>query len=186
MENEYEEFRKHIVHLQSYLGMFKVDFLDRESFKVFADNLYSNVPDCSQICITGYFSESSREELEHLLKLQGRKVRLICQELNINDRRDKRNLEVLRKLQEAGAEIKVNNRLHARILVAFSSNEPIRGLLILGSFDFNAECMGKERYDAGIKTQHPDLVRAAKVFFERIWNEPESAFLDKHYPKNKS
>lgn len=27
--------------------------------------------------------------------------------------------------------------------------------LVIGSFDFNTECIGKERYDARIKTKHP-------------------------------
>jgi len=185
MENEYEQFRKQIVHLQGYLELFKVEFFDREGFKRFADNLCSNVLDHSHVYITGYFSETIREELERFLKIQGRRLFLICQELDINNKRDRKNLEVLRKLQKVGAEIKVNNRLHARMLVAFNSTEPIRGLLILGSFDFNTECMGKERYDAGIKTQHPDLVRAAVHLFEQIWNESESTELNDQYPEKK-
>ena len=46
--------------------------------------------------------------------------------------------------------------------------------LSIGSFDFNTECIGKERFDAGIKTRHPDLVESATRLFEEIWNEPES------------
>jgi hypothetical protein len=48
------------------------------------------------------------------------------------------------------------------------------GLLLIGSFDFNTECIGKDRYDAGIKTKHPDLVESATKLFEQIWDEPES------------
>jgi hypothetical protein len=98
--------------------------------------------------------------------------------------RDRKNLEVLRKLAQAGAEIKFNNRLHARFLVA--SNPPIKsGLLLIGSFDFNTECIGKERFDAGIKTRHPDLVESATKLFEQIWDEPESVSIT-DYAKRKS
>ena len=45
------------------------------------------------------------------------------------------------------------------------------GTLIIGSFDFNTECIGAERYDAGIKTSHPDLIKSAVNFFEGIWGE---------------
>jgi hypothetical protein len=107
---------------------------------------------------------------------------LLSQEFYPNNRRDKQNLEVMRKLSEAGAEIKVNNRLHARFLVAHSPEFPGIGLVVVGSFDFNKEGMSKERYDAGIKTRNPDLVGSALRLFEQIWNEPESLPLDKKYP----
>jgi hypothetical protein len=55
-------------------------------------------------------------------------------------------------------------------------------LLIIGSFDFNTECIGKERLDAGIKTNHPDLVKSALQFFDGIWNTTESISLNEKYP----
>jgi hypothetical protein len=45
--------------------------------------------------------------------------------------------------------------------------------------------MGKERYDAGIKTTHPDLVQSTLNLFEQIWNEPESLLLDNFIGKLK-
>jgi len=39
--------------------------------------------------------------------------------------------------------------------------------------------MGLERYDAGIKTSHPDLIESAVKFFEEIWNE-SSPLLEKY------
>ena len=71
-------------------------------------------------------------------------VRLICPEFPLQSKRDRRNLQVLKKLTGAGAEMKVNNRLHARFLVGH--NPALGGLLVIGSFDFNTECIGKERY----------------------------------------
>lgn len=165
---EWEKLREKIVGLQSNIAPFKVDFLDRETFKRFCDNLRSNVENLKEICITGYFSETIRAELESIARNDYYHVRLISPEFSLGTPRDRKNLEALKKLSEAGAEIKFNNRLHARLLVARTH---ISGLLILGSFDFNTECIGKERYDAGIKTSHPDLIQSAIDFFEQVWND---------------
>ena len=181
----YEEFRKKIVDLQGDWGLFQIDFINRDSFKDFADHLYNNLVNecCNEVCITGYFSETVREALERFSKMQGYKVRLICQELDPNKPRDKKNLDVLRRLCRTGVEVKVNSRIHARFLVAHMSKYPeTGGLLIIGSFDFNTECIGKERLDAGIKTYHPDLVKSALQFFDGIWNTIESIPLNEKYP----
>jgi hypothetical protein len=109
---------------------------------------------------------------------------LICQELDPKNHREMKNLDVLRKLCKTGVEVKVNNRIHARFLVAHNPDflPKILGLLIIGSFDFNTECIGKERLDAGIKTNHPDLVKSALELFNEIWNTTESIPLDEIYP----
>ena len=179
----YEEFRKKIVDLQHDVNLFKVEFLDRDGFKRFAHNLRSNVECGTKICITGYFSEIIRKSLESIIKAPAYSVRLICPHLYTKKLRDKKNLQVLRKLVNAGVEIKVNDRMHARFLVAYDQikNHPhmeYRGLLLIGSFDFNTECIGIERYDAGIITKHPDLVKSAVELFEQIWNEAESIPLE--------
>ena len=178
---EWEKLREKIISLKADLAPFEMDFLDRDGFKSFYDNLSSEVDGYKEVCITGYFSETIRETLQEIIKLR-RHVRLICPEFLIKSKRDRKNLDTLRKLAKAGAEIKVNNRLHARFLVA---HNPIieRGLLIIGSFDFNTECIGRERYDAGVKTRHPDLVKSAVSLFDQIWNEPESILLNVKYPK---
>jgi len=186
----YEEFRKKIVKLQSNVNLFQVEFLDRDGFKRFADNLYSNVDGWTKICITGYFSETIRKSLESIIEIPQHNIRLICPFLDVKKSRDRKNLEALRKLANAGAEIKVNDRLHARFLVAYvkaQKHDYIRyqGLLLIGSFDFNTECIGRERYDAGIKTRHPDLVRSAVELFEQIWNETESIHLEEFIKKGK-
>jgi len=177
MESDWEQFIKKVVDLQGYLNLFKVDFLDRDGFKKFADELSSKVSGYTEVCITGYFSETIRSELEKVITyFQNRKygsVRLICQELNVNSSRDKKNLQALQKMKTKGANIRVNNRLHARLLIAYTLSESklLGGLLIIGSFDFNTECIGKERYDAGIVTKHPDLINSALSLFNQIWDE---------------
>lgn len=186
----YEKFKEKIVNLQSDVELFRVEFLDRDEFKKFADNLRSNVEYWHKICITGYFSETIRKSLESIIKVPAYNIRLICPYLNPKKTRDRKNLQALRKLANAGAQIKINDRLHARFLVAY--NEVKRhpdvkywGLLLLGSFDFNTECIGRERYDAGIKTRHPDLVRSAVELFEQIWQETESIPLEEFIKKRK-
>ena len=110
---------------------------------------------------------------------------MICPEFPIESKRDRRNLQALKKLDKAGAKIKINDRLHARFLVAYQ-RELVPywgGLLVIGSFDFNTECIGRERYDAGIKTEYPDLIEAAVKLFDQIWSEPESKLLSEKYPQ---
>jgi len=175
MGEEWKKLKDTIGHLQDDLAPFEANFIDRDSFRSFCDNLPSEAETFSRIYITGYFSETIRETLEKLVKMH-KDVKLICPEFPTQSQRDRRNLEALKKLAKAGAEIKLNSRLHARFLVG--GHPTIGGLLVIGSFDFNTECIGKERYDAGIKTSHPDLVKSALELFEQIWNEPESVSLE--------
>jgi len=185
MGEEWRKFKQKIINLQDDLVPFGVDFLDRDSFKTLCDNLPHDVGSpYPNVCITGYFSETIRKTLQEIVEMR-RTVRLISPEFPIKSNRDKKNLQVLRKLADAGAEIKFNNRLHARFLVAYN---PVtrRGFLLIGSFDFNTECIGKERYDAGVKTRHPDLVESAINLFEQIWDEPESISLEDFIKKRKS
>jgi len=181
MGEEWRKFKDKIVGLQSDLTPFQVDFLDRDSFKMLCDRLSHDVGSYRNIYITGYFSETIRDALEKIIKMN-RNVRLISPEFSTKYERDKKNLQVLKKLASAGAEIRFNNRIHARFLVAFS--QAIGGLLVIGSFDFNKDCIGKERYDAGIKTRHPDLVESAIKLFEQIWEEPESISLEDFVKKS--
>lgn len=180
IELAYENFRQKIVNLQHDVAQFNIEFFDRDEFKKFADNLVSNVNGWNNICITGYFSETIRKSLEIILSRPSYNIRLICPYLDSRKTRDRKNLQALRKLANAGAQIKINDRLHARFFVAYNpsskKHEFIKywGLLLIGSFDFNTECIGRERYDAGIKTMHPDLVKSAVELFDQIWNKSES------------
>jgi hypothetical protein len=164
--------------------------MDRDDFKDFADNIVRYTNEWTEVCITGYFSETIRTELAEIGRLS--KLKIICPEFPIKTKRDRRNLEVLRKLSnvkpakstvaEAGVEIRINNRLHARFLVAYDQRYPKEGgLLVIGSFDFNTECLGKERYDAGIHTRNPDLVKSAIKLFNEIWDDSSSVTLDKAF-----
>ncbi len=185
MGSEWEKLKKQVANLQLYLNLFDVKLLDRDGFKEFADQLYTKVSGYSEICITGYFSETIRAQLDRItnyVRTRGSgRVRLISRELYPKQKkRDRKNLEALRKMADKGAAVRINDRIHARILVAYTRWEKSKlqgGLLVLGSFDFNTECIGKERYDAGIITKHPDLVDPASKLFDEVWEE--STDLDK-------
>jgi len=181
MAAEWDKLKQKVEGLKAEIARFKVDFLDRDGFKEFWGHFEDETKGYKDIWITGYFSETIRDSLEDMVKGTC-SVRLICPELS-ESARDKKNLEALKKLASVGAKIRVNNRLHARFLVA--CNRPFGGLLVIGSFDFNTECIGRERYDAGIKTRHPDLVNSAIALFEQIWTEPESQTLEEFIKKRK-
>jgi hypothetical protein len=184
---EFAQFKDKLTNLVGDLNYFGTEFLTEDEFKDFANSLCDKVGCYDQICITGYFSENIRKELEKLAKRNSH-VRLICQEFPEKpDSRDKKNLQTLQELANSGVKIKMNIRLHARFLVAYSSqlarerdgNEWMNGQLLIGSFDFNKDCIGLERHDAGILTKYPDLVKAAVKFFDQIWNETGSVDLPK-------
>ncbi len=63
----------------------------------------------------GYFSETMSSKIQYSLD-RNSEVRIITQELNPKKPKDKKNLQVLQKLAKKGAEIKLNNRVHARYL----------------------------------------------------------------------
>jgi len=188
MGEEWNKFVQKIVHLQSDLPPFYIELLDTQDFKKQHDNLLHDVGSPYQkIYITGYFSETSRDTLEKIIK-RPRIVKLISPDLNLNKPRERKNFQVLEKLAKAGAELRFNHRLHARFLVAHNperSGMNMRGFLLIGSFDFNRDCIGLERYDAGIRTRHPDLVKSAVELFEKIWNTPESLTLEEFKKEKK-
>ncbi|HZK62470.1 MAG TPA: phospholipase D-like domain-containing protein [Anaerovoracaceae bacterium] len=178
---EWKKLTDKITSIQADMKKFEIEFLDRDSFKGFCDNLSSNLMNLNDICLTGYFSQTIRTELENIALNRDHRVRLISPDFQLGTNRDKKNLEVLRKLSKSGVEVRFNYRIHARLLIA---KNPLTSLLILGSFDYDTECIGTERYDAGIKTSHPDLVKAASDFFEQVWNDSETQSL-KQFLKNK-
>lgn len=176
---EWEAFRQKIVGLQHDLQLFETTFLDVDGFIDFFTNFERELYDMKEVYITGYFSEVIRKKLERVIKTPPKNVRIICPEFPKRwSRREEKNLMALYELSEAGAKIKVNNRSHARFLVAFYPyQEKVRGKLIIGTFDFNSDCLSRERFDAGIKTSHPDLIRSAIELFNQIWDERGSKLL---------
>jgi hypothetical protein len=128
----------------------------------------------THIDISGYFSEGIVDILSAKIR-EGCKIRLLSRELNLKrNPQDRRNLRALKKMQDAGIEIRISARNHSRLLLVYRTEEDTvtRGALVVGSFDFNKECFAHERKDAGIVTKHPDLVKSAVSFFNEIWETP--------------
>ena len=115
---------------------FRVDFFDERNFKKFAnEEMGSLCQSFEEICISGYFSDGIARQLVTALRGLNTKVRIITAEHG-NSRNDKKNLASLRKIQDVGAEVRVNIRTHFRMFLCKGNTQ---GLLILGSFDFNKE-----------------------------------------------
>jgi hypothetical protein len=80
----------------------------------------------------------------------------------------KKNKDALKRIQKVGADVRLHPMLHARIFCV-----PTRQFLIIGSGDVQTECFGGERFDAGIFSNNPDVIRQAMDFFNRVWEESE-------------
>lgn len=156
---------------------FNVDFYDEAKFKYFVDNHMVNLFHAyDEICISGHFSEGFAELITSKLEelRDNVKLRLLTRSTGTS------SIESLRKIQDAGAEIRYNRRAHFRMFVCKSESQ---GYLILGSFDFNKEGMTMDRRDAGISTHHPDLVQSAYKYFMKIWEDKHDSIpLDEKFP----
>lgn len=118
----------------------------------------------SQVLIMGYFDQAVLKELMEIVRNKKRQVKLISPELS-GSRHDQVNREALMKLQEVGGEIKKNKMLHSRI---FLVEKPPQ--VMIGSCDLKSDCLGGRRYDATVWSDHPELVKCTKEFFQRIWD----------------
>lgn len=169
MQTKFNELRAQLDHIKKDLLGFNVEFYDEARFKSYINDHFDSLLGSYQsVNITGYVSEGfAKIVLKNPMKAN--KIRLITQRLNLKMANDRKNLESLRRLYDAGAEIRVNQRVHCRMLLC--RNREHKGLLILGSFDFNKEGMNEERRDAGIYTTHPDLIESAFTYFNKMWED---------------
>ncbi|MGA3291206.1 MAG: phospholipase D-like domain-containing protein [Candidatus Bathyarchaeia archaeon] len=192
----WEEFRSKLEVANNGLGKFNVVFMDDQRFSNFINHLKGNkteydyqysVRQCNFFDIIGYFSEGiGKVLLQHLEGYKDCKIRLITPELKTDQRQDRLNLNALRKMQEKGIEIRVNDRIHTRLFIGYSDrdlNTDSNGVLLLGTFDFNKEGLSEDKINAGILTRHPDLVKSARELFERVWEEKiDTKPLNEAYP----
>ena len=177
VQRKYNKLKKDATNFATRLQEFNVDFFDQVKFKRFVDTEVVELFSCyDEICISGHFSEGFAE--------------LVCQKLNgvrtnltlrlLTSSTGIASIEALRRIQDAGAEIRYNRNLYFRMFVGKSS---VGGILVLGTFDFNRDGMGMNRRDAGIHTSHPDLVQSAYEYFIKVWNEERGSIpLDEKFP----
>ena len=181
MQKKWNQLISGIDRLREEVLIFRVDFIDEKQFKKYIDEHFGNsFVGYKDICLTGYFGEGIANLICERSKGLKARVRLITPTLNLKSKSDQRNLISLRKMQDVGVEIRVNHRLHCRMLIL--SNEDYTGFLILGSFDFNKEGIGAERRDVGIKTYNPDLIKSALAYFNGLWeNKRDTIPLNEKY-----
>ena len=184
-------------NLQGTIGRMEVSFIDenifRKNFNMILnpphheDRWFSTIAKRNNIDITGYFSEAAVKPLCRLKKSVPN-IRLISPELNLSRNQDQRNLRALRKMQDEDIKIKIHKRIHSRLLLSYTiADSNIYGMLLLGSFDLNKEGTNAERRDAGIVTEHPDLVKSDIDYFNNVWEEEyEIKWLDEEYPPKKN
>ena len=177
VQPKYSKLKNDAADIATRLLGFNVDFYDEAKFKYFVDNHMANLCHAyDEICISGHFSEGFAELI--CPKLEGVRKNLTLRLLTSSTGTS--SIEALRKIQDAGAEIRYNRRTHFRMFVCKSESQ---GYLILGSFDFNKEGMTMDRRNAGISTTHPDLVQSAYKYFMKIWEEKRDSIpLDEKFP----
>ena len=78
----------------------------------------------------------------------------------------KKSKDALERLSKGGAEVRLHPMLHARMFCV-----PKRNFIIIGSGDLQTDCFGGNRFDAGIWSNYPDLIKNAMDFFNRVWDE---------------
>jgi hypothetical protein len=184
MQEKWNQLVFAIDHLRQDVLKFKVNFIDETGFKKYIDEHFgASFQSFKDVCLTGYFGEGIANLICEKSKGQRSRIRIIIPLLNLRSVRDQKSLASLRKMQDVDVEIRINHRLHCRMLIL--TNEDYKGLLILGSFDFNKEGMGAERRDAGIQTQHPDLIKSALDYFNELWENKRDTFnLNEKYPES--
>lgn len=120
-----------------------------------------NTANSGELMLTGYFDQYLLKVFQTLTPKPA--IKFISPELT-SSKSDKVNLDALERLGKIGAEVRVHPMLHARM--ALSPTE-----IIAGSADIKSDCLGGRRYDAGIWSNNPILVRSGKDFFNKVWNE---------------
>jgi len=111
--------------------------------------------------VMGYFDQVLLNKLTPIVK----QFKIISPATAIQT---KKNKDALRRIQKVGADVRLHPMLHARIFCV-----PQRQLLIIGSGDVQTECFGGERFDAGLFSNNPDVIKQAMDFFNRVWEESE-------------
>jgi len=113
-----------------------------------------------EVLITGWIDGALEQFLLGVLRQKG-KLRILGRKSTKKGVNDTMN-----RLKKSGADIKINNMLHARIVVA-------EGECTVSSADLKTDSLDQNR-EVGIYTTDPMIVKKARNFFERVWNEDES------------
>lgn len=143
----------------------------QRTFGTMVDGICGNILESgskrAEICITGYFDQYLVDKLKQILAREG-KVKIISPELK-NTKADKTNLDALKRMKGNGAEVRIHPMLHARIFYVSRDEQPWG--VIIGSGDIKSDCFGGRRFDAGIWSNYPDIIKSTIDFFNRVWED---------------
>ena len=120
-----------------------------------------------ELWIMGYFDQARIDKLKPILE-KGTKVKIISPDLNLNKSQDKSNLDALKRMEKYGAEVRIHPMLHARIFYVLRDGS---SEVVIGSGDIKSDCLGGKRFDAGIRSNHPEIIAETMSFFSRVWDD---------------
>lgn len=125
------------------------------------DRLFERHGPEEEVYIMGYFDQIMLNKLINI----ARYLKIISPAGAL---KTKKNKDALKRISKAGAQVRTHPMLHSRIFCV-----PHRRFLIIGSGDLQTDCFGGSRFDAGIWSNYPDLIKSAIDFFNRVWEESD-------------
>mgnify|MGYP001147208952 CR=1 FL=1 len=111
-----------------------------------------------EVLITGWIDGVMLDRLNQLFQ-KGVEVRIIGRHSD-----EKGVTDAMTRLQRGGAKIKMNNMMHARLIIIDDKE------VIVSSADLKSDSLDINR-EAGIHSTNPTTIREARKFFENVWNE---------------
>ncbi len=119
--------------------------------------------------IMGYFDHVLLDKLARIANV----TKIISPSREMQNQKPTRKMEknedALERIAKMGADVRLHPMLHARMFCV-----PQRNFLIIGSGDIQTYCFGGTRFDAGIYSNNPELIKQAMNFYNRVWAESET------------
>lgn len=164
VQNEVHRLRTILESRESLIPKFvesspQIRTYDRRILELFDPSRHG--PLGRDIYIMGYFDQIM---LNRLLPIANR-IKIVSPARAL---KTKKNKDALKRISKKGAEVRTHPMLHARIFCV-----PDLRFLIVGSGDLQTDCFGGTRFDAGIWSNYPELVKSAIDFFNRVWEESD-------------
>lgn len=119
-----------------------------------------------EICFTGYFDQQLLSLLFEAMKKKSIKVKIICPSIEGRGRENKSNKYALEKIMGKGGLVRINDLMHARIVL--TNNE-----ILVGSADMKANSFGGKHYEASLWSNNPVIIQKVKNFLKKIWEESQ-------------
>jgi len=167
------------------LSLFHTEFWNQKEFITYVNQLKDHLDHYDSLWFSGHFDNAFAKIVEdcHYEGLAERSdIRILSLPFS-KDQRGKNNRRALEKLARFKLKVRVNEDLHARMLILFNESD-IENEVVLGSFDFNRDGLSQAKLNSGIKSRHTDVFNSAKKFFESVWESPDTMTLKEYIGKN--